>query len=58
MARMRSSAVSILALGLCASCYSMKLQDEKFYGGLRERCWTETGAAGAFLPRAVSAWNN
>jgi hypothetical protein len=26
----------ILALGLCASCYSMKRQDEENYGGLRE----------------------
>src|SRR5277367_5020069 len=26
----------ILALGLCASCYSMKRQDEEKYGGLRE----------------------
>jgi hypothetical protein len=26
----------ILALGLCASCYSMKRQDEEYYGGLRE----------------------
>ena len=26
----------ILALGLCSSCYSMKRQDEEYYGGLRE----------------------
>ena len=26
----------ILALGRCASCYSMKRQDEENYGGLRE----------------------
>src|SRR6185437_5379327 len=25
-----------LALGLCSSCYSMKRQDEEYYGGLRE----------------------
>ena len=24
------------SLGLCESCYSMKRQDEKFYGGLRQ----------------------
>jgi hypothetical protein len=28
--------MEILALGLCASCYSMKRQDEENYGGLRE----------------------
>ena len=26
----------ILTLGLCSSCYSMKRQDEEYYGGLRE----------------------
>jgi NMD protein affecting ribosome stability and mRNA decay len=26
----------ILALGLCASCYTMKRQDEAYFGGLRE----------------------
>jgi hypothetical protein len=28
--------VQILALGLCASCYSLKRQDDEYYGGLRE----------------------
>jgi len=26
----------ILALGLCASCYTMKRQDDEYFGGLRE----------------------
>lgn len=26
----------ILALGLCATCYSLKRQDEEYFGGLRE----------------------
>jgi NAD-dependent dihydropyrimidine dehydrogenase PreA subunit len=27
----------ILALGLCASCYTMRRQDEAYFGGLREQ---------------------
>jgi hypothetical protein len=34
--RCRCGKPKILALGLCASCYSMKRQDEEYYGGLRE----------------------
>jgi 5-methylcytosine-specific restriction endonuclease McrA len=26
----------ILALGLCATCYTLKRQDEQYFGGLRE----------------------
>ena len=26
----------ILALGLCATCYTLKRQDEEYFGGLRE----------------------
>jgi len=26
----------ILAQGLCATCYSLKRQDEEYFGGLRE----------------------
>jgi len=26
----------VLALGLCATCYSLKRQDEEYFGGLRE----------------------
>ena len=33
----------ILALGLCASCYSMKRQDEEKYGGLREAVLVRDG---------------
>jgi hypothetical protein len=27
----------VLALGLCASCYNLKRQDEEYFGGLREQ---------------------
>ena len=27
----------ILALGLCATCYTLKRQDEEYFGGLREQ---------------------
>jgi hypothetical protein len=27
----------ILALGLCATCYTLKRQDAEYFGGLRER---------------------
>jgi hypothetical protein len=26
----------VLALGLCATCYALKRQDEEYFGGLRE----------------------
>jgi hypothetical protein len=26
----------VLALGLCATCYTLKRQDEEYFGGLRE----------------------
>ena len=26
----------ILAVGLCATCYTLKRQDEEYFGGLRE----------------------
>ncbi|MCU1300469.1 MAG: hypothetical protein JWQ87_753, partial [Candidatus Sulfotelmatobacter sp.] len=26
----------ILALGLCSTCYTLKRQDDEYYGGLRE----------------------
>jgi len=32
----RCGNATILALGLCATCYSLKRQDEEYYGGLRE----------------------
>jgi hypothetical protein len=42
----------ILALGLCASCYTMKRQDEAYFGGLREAVLARDGTAveGAGLP--------
>ena len=43
----------ILALGLCASCYTMKRQDDEYFGGLREpvlerdgHCCRVCGASG------------
>jgi hypothetical protein len=27
----------VIALGLCASCYNLKRQDEEYFGGLREQ---------------------
>jgi len=33
----------ILALGLCASCYTMKRQDEAYFGGLREAVLARDG---------------
>jgi hypothetical protein len=32
----RCGNAKILALGLCATCYTLKRQDEEYYGGLRE----------------------
>ncbi|WP_201759052.1 hypothetical protein [Acidisarcina polymorpha] len=40
----------ILALGLCASCYSMKRQDEENYGGLREVVLDRTSGGAAPVP--------
>jgi hypothetical protein len=33
----------ILALGLCATCYSLKRQDEEYFGGLREQVLERDG---------------
>ena len=33
----------ILALGLCASCYTMKRQDEAYFDGLREAVLARDG---------------
>jgi hypothetical protein len=38
----------ILALALCTSCYSMKRQNEEYYGGLRD---------GANSPHAEGFWS-
>ncbi len=35
----------ILALGLCATCYRLKRQDEECFGGLRKRFWSATAIA-------------
>lgn len=32
----RCGVSKILALGLCATCYTLKRQDEQYFGGLRE----------------------
>jgi hypothetical protein len=32
----RCGSTKILALGLCSTCYTLKRQDEEYYGGLRE----------------------
>ena len=33
----------VLALGLCASCYTMKRQDDEYFGGLREQVLERDG---------------
>jgi hypothetical protein len=33
----------ILALGLCATCYTLKRQDEEYFGGLREQVLERDG---------------
>ena len=33
----------VLALGLCATCYTLKRQDEKYFGGQREAVLTRDG---------------
>ena len=35
----------ILALGLCATCYTLKRQDAEYFGGLRERVLERDGYA-------------
>jgi hypothetical protein len=37
----------ILALGLCATCYTLKRQDDEYFGGLRE---PSSGAGPSLLP--------
>ena len=33
----------VLALGLCATCYTLKRQDEAYFGGLREQVLERDG---------------
>jgi hypothetical protein len=33
----------ILALGLCATCYTLKRQDDEYFGGLREQVLERDG---------------
>jgi hypothetical protein len=35
----------ILALGLCATCYTLKRQDTEYFGGLREQVLERDGYA-------------
>ncbi len=35
----------MLAHGLCASCYTLKRQDEEYFGGLREKILERDGYA-------------
>jgi hypothetical protein len=35
----------ILALGLCATCYTLKRQDAEYFGGLREQVLERDGYA-------------
>ena len=39
----------VLALGLCATCYTLKRQDEAYFGGLREAVWSGTTTVAAFV---------
>jgi hypothetical protein len=39
---------NILALGLCATCYTLKRQDDEYFGGLREQVWSEMAIAAVF----------
>jgi hypothetical protein len=34
----------ILALGLCATCYTLKRQDAEYFGGLREQVLERDGS--------------
>src|SRR5258708_8961849 len=41
----RSGTPTILALGLCATCYTLKRQDAEYFGGLREQVLERDGYA-------------
>ena len=47
----------VLSLGLCATCYTLKRQDEEYFGGLRERFWSvmDTVAVSVTPPVATNA---
>lgn len=36
---------NVLALGMCSTCYTLRRQDEEYFGGLGERCSSETAIA-------------
>jgi hypothetical protein len=35
----------MLALGLCSTCYTLKRQDEEYFGGFARLCWNGTATA-------------
>jgi hypothetical protein len=38
----------ILALGLCATCYTLKRQDDEYLVGCESRSWSEMASAAVF----------
>ena len=46
----RCGKAKILAHGMCAVCYTLKRQDEEYFGGLREKAMDT--AAGCVMPPA------
>ena len=44
----------VLALGLCATCYTLKQQDEEYFGGMREAVLERDGYAAASVTPPVA----
>lgn len=45
------ASAKVLALGLCATCYSLKRQDQEYFGGFERRSWSVMGTvAGPVTP--------
>jgi len=43
----RCGKAKLLAHGMCAVCYTLRRQDEEYFGGLREKVWSETATDAA-----------
>ena len=43
----------VLALGLCATCYTLNRQDEEYFGGLREAVLDAMATAAVFVTHWV-----